>query len=184
MRMATLFRAGDGSGRAVSGWTIIGCLVIAGGLAVIFGSLAQLAALIVVGAGEGAVIIIFDWMVAPLWIVAFLILGYPATRLALRSGWFGPIRSILFGISIVWAASVAGLVAAEFPGAPVYGLHLALIYGSLAGLLFWSLLVSRVPALHPHGDERTMWRAICIYGMVLVAYLAALALLIISMEPG
>jgi hypothetical protein len=176
----------DVSGRMVSGRTIFACLVIAGALAVIFGSLVQIAAMAAVGVGQGAVIIVFDWIVAPLWIIGFLGLGYPATRLAFVRGWFGPIRSILFGISVVSAASFVGLVAAGLPmaGALAYALHLALVYGSLAGLLSWSLLVSRVPALLPHGDERAMWRAIFIYGIVLVAYLAALVWLISSREPG
>jgi hypothetical protein len=82
--------------------------------------------------------------------------------------------------------SVAGLAVVEFPilGALIYGLHLALTYGSLAGLLFWSLIVPRVPTPLGNCDKRAPHRTIFAYGLALVAYLAGFAWLIIALEPG
>ena len=105
---------------------------------------------------------------------------------ALREGRFGPASSALSGICLVAVVSLAAFAAMGLPPAPeiyeplLYSAHLGMVYGSLAGFLFWRIMTGRDAALLPPGRphyRRNATRAsprYCLYGAAMTLVFLAL----------
>lgn len=167
---------------------VVGALALAGALAVGIGTLVQFVMLVIGSAGQGAVIIIFDWMFAPFWGLAFVILGRWAAPRALREGRFGPASSALSGICLVAVVSLAAFaLAMGLPPAPeiyeplFYSAHLGMVYGSLAGFLFWRIMTGRDAGLLPPGRTHYRRNATRVFAALMCLYGAAMTLVFLAL---
>jgi hypothetical protein len=166
---------------------VAGALALAGAIAVAIGTVAQIVMLGLGGAGQGGVIVIFDWLLAPVWGFAFVILGKWVAGRYLRAGRFGPGSSALSGSALVAGVSLAFFAAMGLPPAPelyeplLYAAHLGIVYGSLAGFLFWRIMTGRDAALLPPGRLHFRRNATRAYATAFCLYGAAIALLSLAL---
>jgi hypothetical protein len=148
----------------------------------------QFVLLVLMNAGQGALVIVFDWMFAPVWGVAFVIVGWWAARRALRAGRFGPVSAALSGIGLVAVVSAGAFaLAIGLPPAPeiyeplLYSAHLGMVYGSLAGFLFWRIITGREAGLLPPGRPRYRRNATRVFAALLCLYGIAVPLIIVTL---
>lgn len=108
-------------------------------------------------AEEGGIVIVLDVMTVPFWTVALVVVGTVFGNTALRTGWFGLITWTLGAILVVATVSLlvflvqigglrdfaTGRVAEQL----FWPVHEGVLFGGVAGLLFWKRVVRIRPDL-------------------------------------
>ncbi len=151
MRAATWFRVDRELGKNVRGRDIFVPLVLSLIFAFLLGNVIEFGFLVAIEAGQGAVILVLDWMAMFASALPGLLAGYFAARAGLRAGVFGYFPCLLFGVALIGGVSMLAISgpAGDIAAALGISLHFGILYGVLWGTLFWRCLLYGYPEFRP-----------------------------------